>query len=454
MKPASLYGHVSEVYGIASEGSRPADLVIREYFRARRYLGSKERRFIAERFFGMVRHHVLIATRLGEAFHDAGIAVVPDPLPTCALVAAFAILVALDPVESTIDAVAESCRTALPGLDTESILRALPATGLPEAIRADTVQHIATLHSLPSSVVREWVDRWGAAETALLAETLNRQAPLSLRVNPLRCSVEQCRESLAAAGVETGPSVLAPTALVLRRRVTLDSLEPYRDGWFEMQDEGSQLLSLLLQPSPGMTVVDACAGGGGKTLHIAALMQNTGSLTAIDMDERKLEHLRMRVFRAGVSIVHILSARSRQAEIHRLDGRADAVLVDAPCSGIGTLRRNPGLKLGFRSDLSARFAATQRQLLDVYAGLVKPGGRLVYSTCTLLRRENEEIVDDFLHRSSEFTLIPAGEILQKQGIAIDADSPHLLLLPHRTTTDGFFAAVFVRRPVAGESEFV
>ena len=455
MKPASLYGHVSEVYGIASDGSRPADLVIREYFRARRYLGSKERRFIADRFFGMVRHHVLIAARLGQAFRGGGIAPVPVPLPACALVAAYAILIAMDPVETTIEAVAESCRTALPpGLDVESILRSLPAGELPEAIRADTVEHIATLHSLPSSVVREWVERWGAAETGRLAEVLNQQAPLSVRVNPLRCSLEQCRESLAAAGVETGSGVLAPAALALHRRVTLDSLGPYRDGWFEMQDEGSQLLSLLLEVSPGMTVVDACAGGGGKTLHLAALMQNTGSLTAIDTDERKLEHLRMRVIRAGVSIVHTLSARSQQSEIHGLDGRADAVLVDAPCSGLGTLRRNPGLKLGFRPDLSARLAATQRQLLDAYAELVKPGGRLVYSTCTLLRRENEEIAEDFLHRASGFSLIPAGEILQRQGIDLDTNSPYLLLLPHRTTTDGFFAAVFTRRTVAGESEFV
>jgi 16S rRNA (cytosine967-C5)-methyltransferase len=393
---------------------------------------------------------VLIAARLGQALRRGGIVPVPDPLPACTLVAAHAILIAMDPVETTIEAAAESCRMALPGLDVESILRFLPASELPDAIRTDAVEHIATLHSLPSPVVREWVERWGAAETGRLAGTLNQQAPLSLRVNPLRCSVEECRESLAAAGVETGPGVLAPTALVLRRRVTLDSLGPYRDGWFEMQDEGSQLLSLLLEPSPGMTVVDACAGGGGKTLHLAALMQNTGSITAIDAEERKLERLRMRVIRAGVSIVHTLSVRSQQAEIHKLDGRADAVLVDAPCSGFGTLRRNPGLKLGFRPDLSARLAATQRELLYVYAGLVKPGGRLVYSTCTLLRRENEDIAEDFLHRFSGFTLIPAGEILQKQGIAVDADSPYLLLLPHRTTTDGFFAAVFTRRPVAGE----
>jgi len=203
-----------------------------------------------------------------------------------------------------------------------------------------------------------------------------------------------------------------------------------------------------------MTVVDACAGGGGKTLHLAALMQNTGSLIAIDTDERKLEHLRMRAFRAGVSNVRTLSAQSQLAEIRRLDGRADAVLVDAPCSGLGTLRRNPGLKLGFRSDTSTRLASTQRSLLDSYAALVKPGGRLVYSTCTLLRRENEEIAEDFLSRSSGFSLARAGEILQKEGITVDSDSPYLLLLPHRTNTDGFFAAVFTRRPVAGESEFV
>ncbi len=454
MKPASLFGHLSEVYGMASDGSRPADLVIREYFRARRYLGSKERRFIAERFFGIVRHHVLIAARLGQAFRASGAAALPDPLPACALVAGHAILIALDPVESTIEAVGESCRSALPGLEVEAILRFLPAGDLSEAVRADPVQHIATLHSLPPSVVREWVDRWGVDETASLAETLNHQAPLSLRVNSLRCSVDRCRESLAAAGVETGPAALAPMALTLHRRVTLDSLGPYRDGWFEMQDEGSQLLSLLLQPSPGMTVVDACAGGGGKTLHIATLMQNTGSIIAIDTDERKLEHLRMRAFRAGASNVRTLSARSQQAEIGRLEGRADAVLVDAPCSGLGTLRRNPGLKLGFRSDISTRLAATQRSILDAYAALVKPGGRLVYSTCTLLHQENEEVAEDFLHRSSGFTLSHAGEILKEEGITVDVDSPYLLLLPHRTTTDGFFAAVFTRRPVAGEPEFV
>jgi 16S rRNA (cytosine967-C5)-methyltransferase len=454
MKSASLFGHLSEVYGMASDGSRPADLVIREYFRARRYLGSKERRFISERFFGIVRHHVFVAARLDQAFRASGTAALPEPLPACALAAGHAILIALDSVESTIEALGESCRAALPGLDVDSILRFLPAGDLPEALRADPVLHIATLHSLPPTVVREWVDQWGAEETAALAETLNHQAPLSLRVNPLRCSVEQCRESLAAAGVETGPAALAPMALTLRRRVTLDSLDPYRDGWFEMQDEGSQLLSLLLRPSPGMTVVDACAGGGGKTLHLAALMQNTGSLVAIDTDERKLEHLRMRAFRAGVSNIRTLSAQSQQAEIRRLDGRADAVLVDAPCSGLGTLRRNPGLKLGFRSDVSTRLAATQRSLLDAYAALVKPGGRLVYSTCTILHRENEEIAEGFLRRSSGFTLARAGEILREQGIAVEVDSPYLLLLPHRTTTDGFFAAVFTRRPVAGEPEFV
>jgi 16S rRNA (cytosine967-C5)-methyltransferase len=235
-------------------------------------------------------------------------------------------------VEATVDAVGDSWGAALPGLEVESILRCLPAGDLSEALRADPVLCISTLHSLPPTVVREWVDRWGAEETAGLAETLNHQAPLSLRVNPLRCSVEQCRESLAAAGVETGPAALAPMALTLRRRVTLDSLGPYRDGWFEMQDEGSQLLSLLLHPSPGMTVVDACAGGGGKTLHLAALMQNTGSLIAIDTDERKLEHLRMRAFRAGVSNVRTLSARWTAVRMPSL--LTHHVPVLAHCAGI------------------------------------------------------------------------------------------------------------------------
>jgi 16S rRNA (cytosine967-C5)-methyltransferase len=209
-----------------------------------------------------------------------------------------------------------------------------------------------------------------------------------------------------------------------------------------MQDEGSQVLSMLLEARPGMTVLDACAGGGGKSLHIAAMMQNRGKIIALDVDAKKLENLVTRSRRAGVTIA--------TAEVVPEDADstavppADAVLIDAPCSGVGTFRRNPGAKLLCTEEYSLSLSRRQRALVERYAPSVRSGGRLVYSTCTLLRRENQDVVAEFLSLHPEFSLISAADILLRQGVRCPGQETCLELLPHRTGTDGYFAAVMVR----------
>ncbi|MCK5572159.1 MAG: RsmB/NOP family class I SAM-dependent RNA methyltransferase, partial [Bacteroidetes bacterium] len=212
----------------------------------------------------------------------------------------------------------------------------------------------------------------------------------------------------------------------------------------EMQDEGSQLLSLLLSARPGECVVDACAGGGGKTLHLGALMRNQGTIVSIDVDEQRLIRMKRRLQRAGVSTALVLSAKRNMDAITQFNGRADAVLVDAPCSGVGTFRRNPGAKLLITRDEVAAIARIQRNVLQQYSTLVRPGGRLLYATCTLLKRENEDIVGGFLSHHPEFTVVPLYPILKALGL--DAlRNGQMLLLPHRTNTDGFYACLMARR---------
>jgi 16S rRNA (cytosine967-C5)-methyltransferase len=331
---------------------------------------------------------------------------------------------------------------ALPG-ESANFLHAVARAQLPEGPSATTVSRLAVEFSFPESIVEDWVGRFGATETEALCRASNEPGPVAIRVNTLRCTVDECRNSLAGENIGSRAGTVAARSLILTKRVTLPSLKTFRDGFFEMQDEGSQLVMQLLGPQPGELIVDACAGGGGKSLHAAALMENRGRVVALDTDARRLEHLRPRAVRAGVGIVEIVTPARRRETLRNLAGSADGVLVDAPCSGVGTFRRNPDAKLRFTMRMSEVFSRRQRSMLEESATIVRPGGRLVYATCTLLRGENENVVEDFLARHSEFTAAPASEYLARTGQTIQ-HGPFLLLLPHSTGTDGFFAALLYR----------
>ncbi len=450
MKSSSLYGHLAELLDIVRSSRTPADTLVRHYIRDRRYIGARERRWLSSRLFGIVRHVRLLEQAVWEAFQgspDSTAAAVPvgDRRLALAIAAAFGIVNEGEAVPDVCDAVRERWSEDFPGTIPETILGEVHERVAALARRPASASTLALRHSFPEDVVEEWVGRLGIGETEQLLVSLNREAPLSIRVNTLKCTVGECADRLRAEGVDVQPGTVSPFALTLQRRVVLYTIPAFGAGLFEMQDSGSHILALLLQPERGMTVVVACAGGGGKSLHIAALLQNHGTLIAIDPERRKLENLRERARRAGAHLSQVIEARHDDPSLARLHGRADAVLVDAPCSGIGTVRRNPWLKLAWGSDQRVRHAELQHAILESAACMVRKNGRLVYSTCTLVKSENQDVVEKFLHDHQDFTLASAPEILRAWGIQPREQSALLTLWPHHTGTDGFFAAVMHRR---------
>lgn len=440
MNSTSLIGHVVELHAAVTGSSHPADTVVREFVRSRHYLGSRDRRFITDALFGMLRHYRLLDA-IVQAASDR---IHPAPLPrnSFTLYAAFALFVERrDPSALETD-LTPLWNTFLREADCASVLRALAEADPVADPGLNPGQRIAITHSFPDFLVAEWLERYGEAETASLCAAMNQPAPTTIRVNTLRATVEECLERLAAEGVQGTRTRFSPAGIILERRVNVQALPSFRSGWFEMQDEGSQLIGFLAAPPAGGVVIDACAGGGGKTLHLAALMENRGRLAAVEVSERRLGNIRERIRRAGTEIVTL-----HAADRHGLDawkGGADLVLVDAPCTGVGTFRRNPGMKARTTEQQRDALTGTQHQVLHRYADFVRPGGRLVYSTCSLLQRENEDVVKEFTASRPDFSLLSATDLLRAQGILPGESGDFLRLFPHRHGTDGFFAAVLSR----------
>lgn len=442
MKKSSLVGHVVELLDLIRPLKQPADNIIKEFFRARHYLGSKDRRFISDSVYGILRSYRLLKTYAEDGMKKSGIAA--SQVPSVLIYISYALRIQNEELLSVLPDVQGFWRISYPRVECENVLNAILHSTLPTEMLNDPIRRIALTCSFPGSIVDEWVQRYGESEAIHLCDVLNQPAPTVVRVNSLKTSVEECQASLAKEGIETTRTRLSPYGLVLGKRVNAQAIQSYKNGWFEMQDEGSQLLSLLLEPKPGTIIVDACAGGGGKTVHIAALMNNEGELHSIDVDEKRLWNIRPRLERAGVTIAQLHLAGKEKDRIALLKNEAHAVLVDAPCSGVGTFRRNPATKLSFSNEYVEQISKTQRSVLETYSELVKPGGRLVYTTCTLLWKENEGVVEDFLAAHPEFTAVSASEILERQSIPLEFSSDYLTLLPHKTGTDGFFAAVLQR----------
>jgi 16S rRNA (cytosine967-C5)-methyltransferase len=276
-----------------------------------------------------------------------------------------------------------------------------------------------------------------------------------VRANLLQGDRDDLRSRLAVEGVGAEPTRHSPWGLVLDGRENAFGLRAFKEGRFEIQDEGSQLIALACGARPGFVVVDACAGAGGKSLALAAEMRNKGSLHALDSDEDRLGEARRRARRAGV---HNLRARviaagdEAEAQLRDLAGKADVVLVDAPCSGLGTLRRKPDARWRLAEGDPERFAAIQRTLVRRFAALLRPGGRFVYATCSIGRTENDEVAD-FAEREVGLRPAPLAPLLGvERARALGAGESRLQLYPHRQGTDGFFVAVFDRPRPAGSGQ--
>ena len=300
--------------------------------------------------------------------------------------------------------------------------------------------------SLPGWLWQQWQKQWGSEQAEQLGHALNQPAKVDLRVNTLRTTRQKLIQTLATLDIQAKTTPFAPMGLRLAQRYALQGLAPFKLGLFEVQDEGSQLIAHLLNPQPGWTVVDLCAGAGGKSLHMAALMKNRGKIVATDIDQRRLSRLSPRLKRAGVRIVRTQGLRhERDPKLKRLESRADAVLVDAPCSGTGTLRRHPDLKWHLQAEQVASYQDRQCALLEAGARLTRPRGRLLYATCSLLQAENQDVVRMFLADNRNFQILPVTKILAYLNIeGLPQSTPFLTLLPHQTATDGFFAALFQR----------
>lgn len=412
----ALFAHAEAVLGQLLRFDHPADAVVSRYFREHRQLGHADRAFVAETVFAVLRRGRSLEARCAGRLTDR-----------------HRLLVALAITRGW------SLRELAPVLNANeegwlAAAKAMAEADMPPAVRCD----------LPDWLYERLLTQYSADEIIELAEALNRPAPLDLRANTLKTSRDALLEQLAAADIAAVPGQLSPLSIRLRDKPALAKHPLFLGGLFEVQDEGSQLLGLVVEAKRGEMVVDFCAGAGGKTLLLGAQMRNTGRLYAFDVSDKRLTKLKPRLARSGLSNVHpVRIEHERDTRVKRLAGKADRVLVDAPCSGLGTLRRNPDLKWRQGEESIAELTAKQTAILDAAATLVRPGGRLVYATCSLLTAENEAIVDSFLARHPDFALLPVSTVLERQGVAFAGDM--LRLLPHRHDTDGFFAAVLERK---------
>jgi 16S rRNA (cytosine967-C5)-methyltransferase len=397
--------------------TRPADAALRLFFRDHPELGQRDRGFVAELVFTVLRH-----LRLLE--HLAG-----DPQPRRLALAALSLQLGFS--------VRELSPLLAPGDDIWlAQARAIDQAQLPSAIRL----------SLPDWLYDALARGRSGSELETLARGLLQSAPLDLRVNTMLARRTDVVAAFERDGIAAVATRYSPTGVRLETKPALQHHALFLEGKVEVQDEGSQLLAYLVAPRRREMVVDFCAGAGGKTLALGALMRSEGRLYAFDTAERRLSNLKPRLKRSGLSNVHPqLIAGPADARVKRLASKIDRVLVDAPCSGLGTLRRNPDLKWRQKPEGVAEMAIKQGAILEAGARLVKAGGRLVYATCSLLHEENEAVVDTFLAAHPGFVPAHCGEILRHQDIDLDT-GPYLRVFPHSHATDAFFAAVLERTP--------
>jgi 16S rRNA (cytosine967-C5)-methyltransferase len=424
-----------EAYGLVRHEGRLADRALDFTLRRKTHLYSTERRAVSERVYALLRRQRTVDYLLSHA--RPGFEQLGTTRQDVLRLAASRILHG-EPME----AVARD--SALAAADAQALEGLPEAAAALESLRAD--QRFPLVASLPDFLAAKFRETFGE-EAARAADAMNERAPLTARVNLLKTDRAALQKRLAAEGVDSQPTPLSPMGLWLETRVNIFSLESFRDGLLELQDEGSQLLGMLVD-APPTRVVDACAGAGGKTLQLAAQMKNRGDLHALDVDEGRIDELRKRARRAGVHNVRAQvippEGPSADESITPLKDKADRVLVDAPCSGTGTYRRKPDARYRITPEDLAHHVARQKALLDRFSTLVKPGGRLIYGTCSILREENEAVVEDFLARHPDFSVRPVSQELGPELGPQVSSGPFLRLAPHQHGTDGFFGAILVR----------
>ncbi|MDO8317842.1 RsmB/NOP family class I SAM-dependent RNA methyltransferase [Rhodoferax sp.] len=423
MHPKALLDACSELVRLTLKFDHPADAIVSRFFREHRGLGPRERATLAETVYTVLRKKLLF-----DHFAPSGSGPKERRL---------AILGFYGP--------GDFLRSAL----TEQEINWLDQC---EKIKIEDLME-RHRHNLPEWLVQPLKDQLGDGFWPLV-ESFNKGAGLDLRVNAFKAKRADVQKELAALGIKAVPTPYSPWGLRIAGKPSLNKMEAFKRGDFEVQDEGSQLLAMLLDAKRGEMVVDFCAGAGGKTLAIGAAMRSTGRLYAFDTSAGRLDAFKSRLARSGLSNVHPAAiAHERDERVKRLSGKIDRVLVDAPCTGMGTLRRNPDLKWRQNQTAVDEMTVKQTAILQSAARLLKSGGRLVYATCSVLPQENEAIALAFSEANPDFVPLDVGEVLV--GLKVenaanlcsggDNQQRFLRLWPHRHQTDGFFAAVWQRQ---------
>ena len=423
MHPKALLEACSELVRLTLKFDHPADAIVSRFFRDHRGLGPRERATLAETVYTVLRQKLLF-----DHYAPSGSGPKERRL---------AILGFYGPGDFLRTALSEQEKNWLDQCEKIKV--------------ADLMERHR--HNLPEWLAHPLKQQLGA-EFWPLAESLNQAAGLDLRVNVLTSRRDEIQKELAKAGIKAIATPYSPLGLRITGRPALNKLDAFARGAFEVQDEGSQLLAMLVDARRGEMVVDFCAGAGGKTLALGASMRSTGRLYAFDTSAHRLDALKPRLARSGLSNVHpVAIAHERDDRIKRLAGKIDRVLVDAPCSGLGTLRRNPDLKWRQNQQSIDEMATKQLAILQGSSRLVKSGGRLVYATCSLLRQENEDVAEAFSAMNGEFVPLDVGDVISNLKMTTaaklcsggDNGLKYLHLWPHQHATDGFFAAIWQRK---------
>ena len=423
MHPKALLDACAELVRLTLKFDHPADAIVSRFFRDNRGLGPRERATLAETVYAVLRKKLLF-----DHFAPSGSGPKERRL---------AILGFYGPRDFLASALTDQEKNWLAQCD---------------QVKTDDLME-RHRHNLPEWLVQPLKAQLGA-DFWPLANSLNQNAGLDLRVNALNDKRADVQKELAKAGIKTTLTPYSPLGLRLQDKPALNKMDVFTRGAIEVQDEGSQLLAMLLDAKRGEMVVDFCAGAGGKTLAIGAAMRSTGRLYAFDTSAHRLDALKPRLARSGLSNVHPAAiAHERDERVKRLAGKIDRVLVDAPCTGLGTLRRNPDLKWRQNMQGVEEMAVKQAAILQSAARLLKSGGRLVYATCSILPQENEAIAQTFSDANPDFSVLDAGEILA--GLKVEGATQlcsggengqkYLRLWPHKHQTDGFFAAVWQKK---------
>ena len=409
---AALAAAIREIAPLAY----PADATLHRFFGANRALGAQDRAFVAEGVFAWLRRR-----RSLEALAETA-----DPRRLALAVVVRHLHASVRDIDAFLDTRESTWLAAF---------KARLETPLAPAVALD----------LPGWLWDRLGTELGDGARDAFAQASLVPAPLDLRVNPQKTTREAALAALRDGGFDARETPYSPLGIRIDGRPALQRHPLVMEGAIEVQDEGSQLVAFALAPRRGEMVADFCAGAGGKTLALGALMRSTGRLYAFDTSARRLAHFAPRLARSGLSNVHPQAlAGERDTKVKRLANKLDRVLVDAPCTGFGTLRRNPDLKWRQREADVAELAAKQASILAAAATLVKPGGRLVYATCSVLHEENDAVVDAFLAAHPEFAEQDAARELARAGIALDT-GPRLRVTPQTHGCDGFFAAILEKR---------